>query len=146
MTETDSALDKRHMVLAVDPGSSKCGLALVVNDPLEVMDRAIVPTENLVVAVGARLRANPSIETMIIGSGTKSRVLVRALRDVFPRITHIVVDEHGSSQRARLRYCREIPAKGWRKLLPPGMRSPEQSYDDWVAVLLADEYFAKCAE
>ena len=127
-------------VISVDPGSSKCGIAVVESPSLQVVHRDIVPTDRLVVEIGLQLRSNPSIETLIIGSGTRSRVLARALRDAFPDIPPLVVDEHGSSRRARQRYCREIPAKGWRKLLPEGMRSPEGPYDDWVAVLLAEDY------
>ena len=135
-------MSEQRLVVSIDPGASKCGVAVVAFPPLSVVHRGIVPTDSLVADVGRQLSANPSIATLIIGSGTHSRVLSSALKDAFPHIEHLVVDEHSSSRRARARYCIEIPAKGWRKLLPPGMRSPEGPYDDWVAVLLAEDYLA----
>ena len=132
-----------RIVVAIDPGSSKCGVAIVEFPPPRILHRGIVPTDRLVVDMSALLRTHPSIATLIIGSGTQSRVLARAIRAAFPGIEHQIVDEYGSSRRARQRYCNEIPAKGWRKLLPPGMRSPEEPYDDWVAVLLAEDFLMR---
>jgi hypothetical protein len=53
------------------------------------------------------------------------------------------VDEYNTSARARLRFVSENPAPGWRRLLPPGLRSPEVPYDDYAAILLAEDYFSK---
>ena len=43
--------------------------------------------------------------------------------------------------RARLmRFLRAHPERGWKRLLPPGLRSPDRPYDDFVAVILAERY------
>ncbi len=130
-------------VLAVDPGSAKCGVAVVfAGPPICCLHRAVVETERLVVAVADALRRFPAISLMLVGGGTGSVRLRRALQAAFPQVPLQIVDEHGSSARARGRFLAQIPAPGWRRLLPPGLRAPERPYDDFVAQLLAEEYFA----
>ena len=128
-------------VLAVDPGRAKCGLA-VVTAPSTVLWRGVVPTERLVVEAASALRRYAPVHRLLVGAGTHSAPLRRALQVAFPDVPLETVDEHGSSARARRRFVAENPARGWRRLLPPGMRSPERPYDDYVALLLAEEFFA----
>ena len=130
-------------VLAIDPGRAKSGIAIVDRGSGRCLERAVVPTDSLVVEVGSRLRARPEIDLFVLGSGTSSRTLSAALQSAYPHLQVELVDEHGSSQRARAIYCRENPAWGWRKLLPQGLRHPERPYDDYVATLLAQEYLAR---
>jgi len=130
-------------VLAIDPGSVKCGLAVVCAPPLLRLKLAVVDRARLTVEVGEALRAFPQISRLLLGSGTGSADLRRAVQQTFPRIILETVDEHGSSERARRRFVREIPPRGLRKLLPPGLRAPERPYDDYVALLLAEEYFGR---
>jgi len=130
-------------VLAIDPGSVKCGLAVVCAPPLVRLKLAVVDRARLTVALGDALRAFPQISRLLLGSGTGSANLRRAVQQTFPQIALETVDEHGSSERARRRFVREIPPAGLRKLLPPGLRTPERPYDDYVALLLAEEYFAR---
>lgn len=130
-------------VLAIDPGSIKCGLAVVSAPPLLRLKLAVVDRARLTVEVGDALRAFPQISRLLLGSGTGSGDLRRAVQQTFPQLALEVVDEHGSSERARRRFVREIPAGGLRRLLPPGLRTPERPYDDYVALLLAEEYFGR---
>lgn len=130
-------------VLAIDPGSVKCGLAVVSAPPLARLKLAVVDRARLTVAVGDALRAFPQISRLLIGGGTGSAALRRAVGQTFPHLPLDTVDEHGSSERARRRFVREIPPAGLRRLLPPGLRAPERPYDDYVALLLAEEYFGR---
>lgn len=130
-------------VLAIDPGSVKCGLAVVSAPPLNRLKLAVVDRARLTVEVGEALRSFPQISRLLIGSGTGSGDLRRTVQQIFPQIVLETVDEHGSSERARRRFVREIPPAGLRKLLPPGLRTPERPYDDYVALLLAEEYFTR---
>lgn len=130
-------------VLSVDPGRAKCGVAVVAGPSILRLAMSVVETERLVVEVAALLRRFPAVSRLLIGGGTGSATLRRALQASFPDTPLEVVDEHGSSARARLRYVREIPGPGWKRLLPPGLRVPEHPYDDYVALLLAEEYFTR---
>ncbi len=136
-------------VLAVDPGRSKCGVAVVECSPpapssaapaMRALRKQVVATESLLTELGKLLREFPAVETLVFGDGTQSNTLRKATAAMFPALKIALVNEHGSSQRARARYVLEHPARGWQKLLPPGMRAPETCYDDTVAQILAEEY------
>lgn len=131
-------------LLAVDPGRAKCGLAVVAGPATpQCLERAVVETERLTLAVGEILRRRPDIRQILIGGGTHSATLRRALETTFPQISLQTVDEYNTSARARQRFIQENPAPGWRRLLPSGLRSPEVPYDDYAAILLAEDYFSK---
>lgn len=131
-------------LLAIDPGRAKCGLAVMAGPETPVcLERAVVETERLTLAVAEILRRRPGIEKILIGDGTNSATLRRALETTFPQIPLETVDETNTSARARLRFVQENPAPGWRRLLPSGLRSPEVPYDDYAAILLAEDYFSK---
>jgi hypothetical protein len=128
----------------VDPGRSKCGLAVVSGpDPISVLAQCVVETERLTLEVAALCRRYPQIARLIVGNGTGSAVLRRALADSQPDIPLDLVPEHGTSALARTRFLTENSPAGLRRLLPPGLRAPERPYDDYVALILAERYFSK---
>lgn len=131
-------------IIAVDPGRAKCGVAVVTGpDPVRCIHRAVVETTRLVVDLAALMRRFPGVKTIIIGAGTGSAPLRRALRSTFTGLTVTPVDEHGSSERARARFLKENVPAGWRRLIPAGLRTPEIPYDDYVAIILAEEWFSE---
>ena len=136
------------VLLAIDPGRAKCGLA-VVRGPADsgeaplCLERQVVATERLTLAVSEILKRRPEIKRFLLGNATHSAILRRALAETFPQIPLDLVDEHGTSARARVRFVQDNPAPGWRRLLPQGLRSPEAPYDDYAALLLAEDYFSK---
>ncbi len=145
MSPTPEPTPKPITLLSVDPGRAKCGLA-VVTGPDEAgktvcRERAVVPTERLTLAVGEVLQRRPEITRLLIGNATHSATLRRALAAAFPEMPLDVVEEHGTSARARRRFVAENAAPGWRRLLPPGMRSPEVSVDDYAALIIAEDFF-----
>jgi RNase H-fold protein (predicted Holliday junction resolvase) len=141
------APDSKRSVIAIDPGLVKCGLVLVVSDGDRRIERAVVSTAGLVVELSKLLRQNTEVDTIVIGSGTGSATLARAIRDMFPNITLTLVDEKGTSLLARQRYFKENPPKGWRKLIPCTLQLPQEPYDDYAALLLAERYLdAKSGE
>lgn len=133
-------------LLAIDPGRAKCGVAVVVGPEHEgqsprCLERAVVGSERLTLAVAEILRRRPEVCKILIGDGTNSATLRRALGAAFPQIILQAVDEYNTSARARQRFIQENPAPGWRRLLPSSLRSPEVPYDDYAAILLAEDYF-----
>ncbi len=145
---TPGTLSPPETLLAVDPGRAKCGLAVVTGPAQEgqaprCLERAVVATERLTLAVADILRRRPEVGKILIGGGTNSATLRRALEAAFPQLPLQTVDEHNTSARARQRFVQENPAPGWRRLLPSGLRSPEVPYDDYAAIMLAEDYFAK---
>lgn len=134
-----SALGERT-VLAVDPGSAKCGLALVHRDPggkLHILWRAVCATADLVEQVRAGLAvATPAM--LVVGGGTRSRRIVSTLKDAFPNLGLLVANEENTSVQARERYWEHHPRRGLRRLLPASMQPPPVPYDDFAALVLAE--------
>ena len=52
------------------------------------------------------------------------------------------IDEAYSTLEGRRRYLQEH-RRGWRRLLPLGLQAPPEPYDDYVAVVLGERFFAK---
>ena len=131
-------------VLAIDPGSSKCGLALVhrtASDAVELVWRKIVPAGDLVAALtdAAGIR---EFSMIIVGAGTRSKEIVDRIREHFPSIGILIVDERDTSMMARERYWIHNPRRGWRKLLPATLQMPPEPVDDFVALILAERVLA----
>ncbi|MCS6949059.1 MAG: hypothetical protein RMM06_01085 [Armatimonadota bacterium] len=129
-------------VLAIDPGRSKVGIAVVRRDK-QVLHRSVVAVVDLHTEV-QRLLVRFRPQCIVIGGGTGFRALEPLLRAVSLPV-HIV-DEAYTSEQARRRYLRENPPKGWRRLLPAWLRFPEQPYDDYVAIILAERYWQHTEE
>jgi hypothetical protein len=89
------------------------------------------------------LGSHPTVTAILIGNATNSAPLARALRASLPESLPLHrVEEAFTSQRARVRFRLENPPRGIERLLPPGLRTPPRPYDDYVAVLLAEDFFA----
>lgn len=128
------------IVLAIDPGTSKCGLALVKRDgegKTTILWRAIAKTDGLIEHVDEAANIAP-IEMFVVGSGTHSRPIVQRIRESRPAAAILTIDETDTTLQARERYWEHNPRRGWRRLLPASMQVPPQPVDDFVAVILAE--------
>lgn len=127
-------------VLAIDPGTSKCGMALVHRDgdgKLQLLWHEVAPTEQLVERVAAAEEVS-TFHQIIVGGGTSSRQAVSQVRDKMPSMGILVIDETGTSLQARERYWEHNPRRGWRRLLPATLQVPPEPVDDFVAFILAE--------
>jgi len=127
-------------VLAIDPGTSKCGYALVrrdANDRLELLWRKVSPREQLCESLKEAEAIGP-YSLLIVGSGTQSREIVNGLREHMPAVAVLVVDEQNTTMQARERYWLHNPRRGWRRLLPATLQVPPEPVDDFVALILAE--------
>ncbi len=127
-------------VLAIDPGSAKCGMALVKRDDeghIVLLWRRVCPTGEVLDAV-AQARLVEEFAMLVVGSGTTSRTLIATLRDALPGAAILVVDEKDTTLHARERYWVHHPRRGWRRLLPATMQTPPEPVDDFVALILAE--------
>lgn len=123
------------VVLAVDPGRGKCGIAVCSEE--RVLHREVAAREDL----EGRLRelvTRYGVEVVVVGDQTGAQE-VTALAERLGRPV-VQVSEQGTTLLARARYLRDHPPRGWRRLLPPFLRVPDRPYDDYVAVLLAERF------
>ncbi len=132
------------IVLAIDPGRSKCGVAVCTprddSDRPKILHREVVPTDKLVLHVTALVDAHhPNV--VLIGDGTQSATLRKAVGKSLPDgMRFEEVPEAFTSQRVRARLQKEWLPKGLVRLLPSGLRPPPKAYDDYVAALLAEDW------
>lgn len=127
-------------VLAIDPGSSKCGFALVRRDSagkIHLEWRAVASRESLRQQLHVAAEVAP-YSMIIVGSGTKSREIVNEIRDELPSAGILVVDEKDTSWQARERYWEHTTRVGWRRFLPATLQVPPDPVDDFVALILAE--------
>ncbi|MCS7173686.1 MAG: pre-16S rRNA-processing nuclease YqgF [Armatimonadetes bacterium] len=124
-------------VLAVDPGRGKCGIAVCHEEG--ILHREVIPRESLEERL-RELATRFGVEVVVVGDQTGCREVTalakRLGRPVVP------VSERGTTLEARIRYLRDHPPRGLRRLLPAFLRVPDRPYDDYVAVLLAERFFA----
>jgi len=125
------------VVIAVDPGRGKCGLAAVRRDG-DVIHQSVVPSTEVADAVARLLELYPGA-TLLLGNRTGARDVGAAIR-ARSAVSPVLVEEHGSTLQGRRRYFRDNPRRGWRRLLPLGLQTPPRPYDDYVAIILAERY------
>lgn len=134
-------------ILAVDPGRSKSGIAVVSGPhPIQVLQHSVVESSSLTDALQSVLQQHPQIMSVVMGNGTGSEKLASAVREQLIGVDLVLVDEHGTSEQARARFVAEEPLPLLQRLLPRGLRSPDRPYDDYVAIILAERYFEAMAQ
>ena len=132
----------RGVVAALDPGRSKCGL--VRTDPQRrCIEEALVlpPERSWDCLLGWQRDLEMSV--VVLGDGTGSHHWQQRLAGELPVL---LVDERGSTLAARSRYWQLEPARGWRRLLPEGLRQPPRDWDDVVAQLLLERWLGQPLE
>jgi RNase H-fold protein (predicted Holliday junction resolvase) len=124
-------------VLGLDPGTRKCGYAVVGAAGEPPLAMGIVPIEEL----GARLRAivaRTPVALAAIGRGTNAAAVAAAVREL--GLPFELVDERETTLRARARFFADHPPRGWKRLIPAGMLLPDRPIDDYAAVLIAERF------
>ncbi|OCL25598.1 resolvase [Orenia metallireducens] len=124
------------MIIGIDPGKDKCGLA-VVDQKLNIRFKEVIKTNSLIDKLKV-LKEDYDIEEIVLGDGTKSNNIASKLEGLFKNI-HII-DESHSTLEAREYYWQDNPRRGWRRLLPITMQMPPEPVDDYVAVILVLRY------
>ena len=122
-------------ILGIDPGTRKCGYAVVAEPGAAPLELGIVPTERLSetlrgVAERFHLRA------IALGGGTHAAAVGPLVETLALPVR--IVDERETTLLARRRYFAAHPPTGWRRWVPRGMLVPPRPIDDFAAVLIAE--------
>lgn len=134
----------QDLVISVDPGREKCGIA-VVHKTKGVLHKRVIETITLPETI-AKLVADYNTSTILLGNRTTSRESKNILENIKIKDQPLkvkLVDEHRSTDAARHRYWQENPPRGLKRLIPVTMQVPPVPVDDYVAVILAERYFNK---
>jgi len=124
-----------HGALAsLDPGLGKCGLVRTDAARGRIEASLVVGPDEAWQRLGSWI-PRFGITALVLGNGTGSGAW---LERVQPLCRVLLVEERGSTLAARPRYWELHPARGWRRLLPLGLRQPPRPWDDVVAQLLLE--------
>ena len=132
-------MPEEEIIVAIDPGTNKCGYA-VVDSNLNVLQREVTLAERIINRIKNSFKVY-KIEKIILGNGTNYKQIENKLKNYFPRLKIILIEENFSTLEARKKYFEVYPPRGIYRLIPLSLRVPPCQYDDFVAVLLAEKYF-----
>lgn len=124
-------------VLAVDPGTGKCGLAVVQRER-GCLERVVIEREKLLAKVRHCLESFP-VERVLVGGATGSKPVVQELKQHLS-VPVEVVNEFRTTERARGRYFQDHPPRGLWRLVPLGLQAPAVPIDDYAAIVMAEDW------
>ncbi len=131
-------------VLAIDPGRSKCGVAIVRRDE-GILARSVVHKEDLRRLLHTLIQQfHPDV--IVLGCGTGMKDVEKIISSLDSTLKIEIVDENYTSIDARKRFFKENPPRGLKRLIPTTLQTPNVAYDDYVAVILAERYLSKATE
>jgi RNase H-fold protein (predicted Holliday junction resolvase) len=130
--------DQRQIILGFDPGKDKCGLAVMGGDRRLLYHHVVASSE--AIATIESLSQQFLLEVLVMGDRTTAKQWQQQLQENLPSIAIAMIDERNSTLEARDRYWQMYPPKGWKRIIPEGMRVPPRPIDDIVAILLIERY------
>jgi len=129
---------RRAVIIGIDPGSAKCGYAVVGADGVRVA-LEVLPIGDLPDRVSQDVRVS-DVEAICIGHATNSRDVERLCHLRWPEIPVVIVDETNTTLDARRRYYEENPPRGLLRLLPRGLLVPSAPLDGYAALLIIERW------
>jgi RNase H-fold protein (predicted Holliday junction resolvase) len=124
-------------VLGLDPGTRKCGYAVLTALGEPPLTLGIAPIDALRERLRELLLAIP-VTVAAVGRGTNAAAIADLARELGLPVQ--LVDERETTLLARARFFRDHPPRGWRRLIPLGMLLPDRPIDDYAALLIAERY------
>ena len=121
------------MILAIDPGSKKCGVALV-EETGKVVGHKITPRADIL-----DLIKKHSSCRIIIGDSAFGKEIIRASNNNKIEL----VCEKNSTLEARKLYWQENQPRGIWKFIPEGLRIIKEPIDNYAAIILAKRYLSQ---
>ncbi len=140
----DGPAQARAKFVGIDPGKSKCGLAVIYVDG-ERKSIDVIPTVALEERIDQELRDGP-IAAFCVGHATSSAAVIDICARRWPDIPRRVVDETNTTLLARQLYYEDHPPKGLWKLVPRGLLVPDEPIDGYAALLIIDRYRKEAAK
>lgn len=132
------------VVLAIDPGRDKCGIAVVAhqNQSEKIHLRRVVPAGQMRSVIEEVTEMWPTAY-VVLGDSTASLQWQAKIEEWLPQTIIFRVDERNSSYEARVLYWQTHPPRGWRRILPLSLQEPPEPIDDFAAVVLARRFLQR---
>lgn len=128
------------MIIAIDPGREKTGVAVVRQDK-SLYKKMIIPTEEVVTYIEEILR-DEEIQAIVCGDGTNHQAVSDQVEPMAKNYGHVIqlVPEAYTTEEGRKRYWLIHPPTGLRRFLPQGLLYPPVPVDDFTAWIIAERY------
>ena len=123
-------------VAVLDPGRCKCGLVLADLQHGLVCEGHVLTPEAVEPCL-EQWNQDQALDRILIGDGTGSQAWIKRLEGLG---SLTVIPEQGTTLRARQRYWTLWPARGWRRVLPKGLRIPPVDLDAVAALVMLEEH------
>lgn len=132
------------MILAIDPGSEKTGVAIVGEDG-SLVEKQIVPTPQLSNYMTEAYERHV-LTQIVMGNGTNHKHLQPVaegwLKAHAPHVPFALIDEKFTTVEGRKLYFQYTPRKGWRRFVPLSLQYPPEPVDDFVAWIIGRRFLA----
>ncbi len=126
-------------LLAVDPGKNKCGL--LNSDPEKgIVIEGRVVASNDVFDLVISWHEKQAFQGIILGNGTSSSYWKQKFKDIS---AVYLVEEYGSTLRARNRYWEIWPPTSFLRFVPRGLLIPPVDLDAIAALVILEDYLKK---
>ena len=125
-------------VIAIDPGSYKCGLVIARLEQ-KIVDEAIVLKSDLLINYLKKIFETEDDLEFLIGNGTSSQKFINALDGCVSKL--IVVEEKNSTFRAKQRFFEIFPLLGIKALLPREIFILNKNLDALAALIIMEDYY-----
>ena len=126
------------IVIAIDPGISKCGLILADVEEKKVYE-AVVINSHLLLKYAKKKYQNEKKLKFLIGNGTSSKNYIKDLTQIVPDV--IIAEEKNSTYRAKQRYFEIFPLIGLKSFLPREIFILNKNLDALAALIIMEDYF-----
>ena len=127
-------------ILAIDPGSSKCGIVIADLEE-KIVYEAVVLQSNLLFEYLQRKYLFEKDYRFLIGNGTSSEKIIKILKKFASNV--IIVDEKNTTFRAKERYFELFPLIGIKSLLPREIFLLNKNLDALAALIILEDHY-KC--
>ena len=131
------------MLISIDPGQKKCGLLLVDLGKQIVLDGLVVDSD-FVIDLVVQWSNKAEVKGIILGNGTTSKSWERRLKKIALPIE--IVEEKGTTLRARSRYWEIWPPPIWLRWVPKGLLVPMKNLDAVAALILLEDHLNRKLE
>jgi len=131
---SDGASSRRTVIIGIDPGRSKCGLAVIYDDGTR-KSLEVVPTPEIADRIDEEVRTS-EVRAICVGHATGSDSIVAICASRWPAIQRRVVDETNTTLEARRLYYVDHPPKGLWRFIPRGLLVPDEPLDAYAALLI----------
>ena len=125
------------IVLAIDPGISKCGVTIADVNEKKVYEAVVIKSHLLLKYVKKKYQKEKNFQ-FLIGNGTSSKNYINDLKQFVPNL--IIAEEKNSTYRAKQRYFEIFPLRGLKCFLPREVFILNKNLDALAALIIMEDY------